>query len=41
VGAALHKTGKRAINKIINDKSSLFNNLELIDKKKLKEAGLS
>ena len=30
---------KRAIRKIINDKNSLFNNLELIDKKKLKEAG--
>lgn len=30
---------KRAINKILKDKDSLFNNMDLIDKKKLKEAG--
>ena len=30
---------RRAINKMINVKNSLFNNRELIDKKKLKEAG--
>lgn len=30
---------KRKIRKILDDKNSLFNNLELIDKKKLKEAG--
>ncbi|MFC2137599.1 hypothetical protein ACFLTE_05435 [Bacteroidota bacterium] len=31
---------KRAINKIIDDDNCLFNNLELIDKNKLKEAGM-
>lgn len=31
---------RRAINKLLNDKSSLFNNLQLIDKNKLQEAGL-
>lgn len=31
---------KKAINKLLNDKSSLFNNLQLIDKSKLQEAGL-
>jgi len=31
---------KRAINKIINDDHCLFNNFELIDKNKLKEAGM-
>lgn len=30
---------KRKIRKILDDKNSLFNNMELIDKKKLKEAG--
>ncbi len=30
---------RRAIRKILDDRSSLFNNLELIDKKKLKDAG--
>lgn len=30
---------KRAINKIINEKNTLFDNIELIDKKKLREAG--
>jgi len=31
---------RRAINKLLGDKSSLFNNLNLIDKNKLQEAGL-
>ena len=31
---------KRAIQKLLNDKSSLFNNLNLIDKTKLQEAGI-
>jgi hypothetical protein len=31
---------RRKIRKILDDRSSLFNNMELIDKKKLKEAGL-
>ena len=31
---------RRAIKKLLNDKSSLFNNLQLIDKNKLQEAGL-
>jgi hypothetical protein len=31
---------RRAIKKLINDKASLFNNLHLIDKNKLQEAGL-
>lgn len=30
---------KRAIRRILDDQSSLFNNMELIDKKKLKDAG--
>ena len=32
---------RRAIRKILNDNSSLFNNMDLIDKAKLKEAGLT
>lgn len=32
---------KRAIQKLLDDKSSLFNNLQLIDKNKLKDAGLT
>lgn len=32
---------RRAIQKLLNDKSSLFNNLQLIEKNKLKEAGIS
>ncbi|PLX14771.1 MAG: hypothetical protein C0597_09560 [Marinilabiliales bacterium] len=31
---------RRAIKKLLNDKNSLFNNLQLIDKNKLQEAGL-
>lgn len=31
---------RRAIRKLLNDKNSLFNNLQLIDKKKLQEAGI-
>jgi hypothetical protein len=31
---------RRKIRKILNDENSLFNNLDLIDKSKLKEAGL-
>ncbi len=31
---------RRAVKKLLNDKSSLFNNLQLIDKKKLQEANL-
>jgi len=31
---------RRAIRKILNEKNSLFNNFDLIDKRKLKEAGL-
>jgi len=31
---------RRAINKLLNEKNSLFNNLQLIDKNKLQEAGL-
>jgi hypothetical protein len=30
----------RAIQKLLDEKDSLFNNLQLIDKSKLKEAGL-
>ncbi len=32
---------RRAIKKLLNEKDSLFNNLQLIDKNKLQEAGLS
>lgn len=32
---------RRAIKKLLNDKSSLFNNIQLIDKKKLNEAGIN
>ncbi len=32
---------KRAIQKVLSEKDCLFNNLELIDKEKLKEAGIS
>ena len=32
---------RRAIQKLLNEKHSLFNNLQLIDKKKLKEAGIN
>ncbi len=32
---------KRAIQKLLDDKNSLFNNLQLIDKNKLQEAGIS
>ena len=31
---------RRAIKKLLNDKSSLFNNMQLIDKNKLQEAGI-
>lgn len=31
---------KRAIQKILDEKDSLFNNMQLIDKRKLKEAGM-
>ncbi len=31
---------RRAVNKILRDKNTLFSNISLIDKKKLKEAGL-
>lgn len=31
---------KRAIQKLLNEKDSLFNNMQLIDKTKLKEAGM-
>ena len=32
---------KRAIQKLLNEKDSLFNNMQLIDKTKFKEAGMS
>ena len=32
---------KRAIQKLLNEKDSLFNNMQLIDKTKLQEAGMS
>lgn len=32
---------KRAIRKLLNEHNSLFNNLQLIDKQKLQEAGMS
>ena len=32
---------RRAINKLLNEKDSLFNNLNLIDKNKLREAGIN
>jgi len=32
---------KKAIQKLLNEKSSLFNNLQLIDKTKLREAGMN
>lgn len=35
-----HNT-RRKIKRILNDENSLFNNMDLIDKRKLKEAGLT
>ncbi len=32
---------RKAIRKLLNEKDSLFNNLQLIDKKKLREAGIN